>query len=259
MSTFILKLILMPTIVAAVTLTSRKWGNIIGGLLASLPLVAGGILLFIALEQGPAFAAATVSGIMVGILGWIVFCGVYILVGQRFNPVFSTFLGYSAYILWAWLIQRFIPLLSLPAWLCLTLIALFVGLKFFPKVKIAEQKDYPQLKFEIPLRMLVITIFVVTVTYFADLLGADWSGILTPFPIMTAVLAIFTHYTQGIYQVRKVFVGIFMGMFGFTVFLFLQGYLLLYTSIFKAFLSAFIINVLLTLVTKKLFSKMNIV
>jgi hypothetical protein len=252
MNTFIIKIILMPVVVALVTLVSRKWGNTVAGILASIPFVAGAILLFIALEQGVAFAAATISGVMVGILGWIIFCMVYILVGQRFNALISTLFGYVAYMSWGALIQKFIPLLSLPTWLCITLIALFIGLKFFPQVTVDELKEYRKLKFEIPLRMLVITIFVVVITYFAQLLGSTWSGILTPFPIMTAVLAIFTHYTQGIVQVRKVFVGLFTGMFGFTVFLYLQAYLLVSTSIFNAFLCGFVADILLTLLMKKL-------
>jgi hypothetical protein len=255
MNTFIIKIILMPLVVAFVTLVSRKWGNNIGGILASLPFVAGAILLFIALEQGVVFAAATVPGIMVGILGWIVFCVVYIVVGQRFNVLFSTLLGFVACICWSLIIQNAIPLLSLPVWFCLTLIALYLGLKYFPQVTVPEQKEYRKLNFEIPLRMLVITIFVVVITYFANVLGTTWSGILTPFPIITSVLVVFTHYTQGIAQVRKVFIGLFTGMFGYTLFLYLQAYLLLSTSIFNAFLYGFLADILLTLLLKKQINK----
>jgi hypothetical protein len=257
MNSFIIKIILMPLVVALVTLAGRKWGNNVAGILASFPFVAGAILLFIALEQGVAFAAATVSGIMVGILGWIVFCVVYILVGQRYNAIISTLVGYVAYIGWGLLLQKFIPLLSLPVWFCITLVALFVSLKFFPQVSAPQLKENRKLNFEIPLRMLVITIFVVVITYFANLLGANWSGILTPFPIITAVLAIFTHYTQGIAQVRKVFVGLFTGMFGFTLFLFLQAYLLPSTTIFNAFLLGFMADVLLTLFMKRILGKVG--
>jgi hypothetical protein len=251
MNSFIIKIILMPLVVALVTLAGRKWGNNIAGILASFPFVAGAILLFIALEQGVGFAAATVPGIMVGILGWIVFCVVYILVGQRYNAFISTLAGYVAYIAWGLLIQKFIPLLSLPVWFFLTQVVLFVVLKFFPQVSVPTPKEHRKLNFEIPLRMLMITIFVVVITYFANMLGATWSGILTPFPIITAVLAIFTHYTQGIAQVRKVFVGLFTGMFGFTLFLFLQAYLLPSTTIFYAFLLGFMADVLLTILMKR--------
>jgi hypothetical protein len=258
MNSFVIKLVLMPLVVAFVTLASRKWGNTVGGILASLPFVAGPILLFIALEQGVAFAAATIPGVMVGILGWVIFCVVYILAGQRLNAIVSTLLGYTAYICWGALIQRFIPMLSLPAWFFVTLVFIIISLKYFPKVETPEPQEHRKLHYEIPLRMLVITIFVIAITYFAKLLGSTWSGILTPFPIITAVLLVFTHYTQGIAQVRKVIMGLFTGMFGFTTFLFLQGYLLPITSIFNAFLFGFLADILLTLLMKQLLGKIKL-
>lgn len=258
MNSFIIKLVLMPLVVACVTLASRKWGNTVGGILASLPFVAGAILLFIALEQGVSFAAATIPGVMVGILGWVIFCIVYILVGQRFNPILSTLLGYAAYIIWSAFIQQFISLISLPTWLLVSFAFIFLGLKYFPHVDAPQIEEHLKLSYEIPLRMLVITIFVIVITYFANILGSTWSGILTPFPIITAVLAIFTHYTQGIAQVRKVIMGLFTGMFGFTTFLFLQAYLLPVTSILNAFLLGFLADILLTFLTRKAMSRMSI-
>ena len=252
MNTFIIKLILMPLVVATVTLASRKWGNMVGGILASLPFVAGAILLFIAIEQGITFAVATISGVMVGILGWMIFCIVYILVGQRFNAIISTLAGYLAYLCWGAIILRFIPLLSLPSWYVITLTLGVIGLKYFPQVDTPEVEEHRKLHFEIPLRMLLITMFVVAITYFAHILGSTWSGILTPFPIITAVLLIFTHFTQGIVQVRTVIIGLFTGMFGFTTFLFLQAYFLPAIGIFYAFLWAFLIDIVITLLTRKI-------
>ncbi|MFT7273350.1 MAG: hypothetical protein ACI9V1_002887, partial [Spirosomataceae bacterium] len=48
MNTFLLKIILMPLIIAGVTLAARKWGNVIGGVIAGMPWVGGAILFFIA-------------------------------------------------------------------------------------------------------------------------------------------------------------------------------------------------------------------
>ena len=42
----ILKLILAPLLVAAATLTTRRWGARIGGLLMGLPLTTGPIFVF---------------------------------------------------------------------------------------------------------------------------------------------------------------------------------------------------------------------
>lgn len=248
----------MPPVIAAVTLASKKWGNSIGGLLASLPWVAGPIILFIAFEQGTDFAIRSISGIMVGIVGWLVFCIVYITVGQRFNALISVLIGYLAYFLVGLALNPLLPSFNVYQWLAFSLSALTIGFIFFPKVAVQKIAVGKKIKFEIPMRMLMITFFVITITFFAKSLGPEWSGILTPFPVMTAVLAFFTHYTQGIYQVRKIYMGLFTGTFGFTIFLFSQALLLPVFGIVLSFIIGIILDIIITLIMKVIFSKFNI-
>jgi hypothetical protein len=62
----LLKLTLAPFLVAAATLIARKWGAKAGGLLMGLPLTTGPIFLFLAVDQGPRFAArALVTSVLV--------------------------------------------------------------------------------------------------------------------------------------------------------------------------------------------------
>ena len=55
--TLLLKLVLVPGLIALVTLAGRRFGPRLGGRLNALPLVAGPVLFFLALEQGDAFVA----------------------------------------------------------------------------------------------------------------------------------------------------------------------------------------------------------
>src|SRR5690606_1004125 len=57
-----IKLTLVPAIIYAVTLAGRRWGARVAGRLSSFPVVAGPILLFVAIEQGAGFAAAAGAG-----------------------------------------------------------------------------------------------------------------------------------------------------------------------------------------------------
>lgn len=52
----ILKLLVVPPVIAGVSLAGRGWGPTIGGWLIGLPVNAGVIVFFIALEEGSAFA-----------------------------------------------------------------------------------------------------------------------------------------------------------------------------------------------------------
>jgi hypothetical protein len=51
------RLLLVPLLVVLLTLAGRRWGPAVAGWLTGFPIVAGPILLLIALEQGPAFAS----------------------------------------------------------------------------------------------------------------------------------------------------------------------------------------------------------
>jgi hypothetical protein len=67
--------------------------------------------------------------------------------------------------------------------------------------------------------MLVATLFVVVLTQAADYLGPTWSGILTPFPIMTSTLAVFTHSQQGGDAAARILYGLLLAGYGFVAFL----------------------------------------
>lgn len=57
-----LKLMLVPSLTAGITLSGRRWGPSVAGWLSAFPVVGGPILFFIAIEQGPAFASAAAVG-----------------------------------------------------------------------------------------------------------------------------------------------------------------------------------------------------
>jgi hypothetical protein len=70
---FILKLILVPALIAGVTLAGRRWGPAVAGWLSAFPVVAGPILLFMALEHGPTFAATAAIGTLSAVLAILAF------------------------------------------------------------------------------------------------------------------------------------------------------------------------------------------
>ena len=65
---FALKLCLVPVLVGAVTLATRRWGPRIGGWLTALPVIAGPTLCFYAIEQGSEFARRAAGATLVGLV-----------------------------------------------------------------------------------------------------------------------------------------------------------------------------------------------
>ncbi|HEV7348952.1 hypothetical protein [Telluribacter sp.] len=212
----LLKIVLVPVLIACVTLAIRRWGAGLGGWIGGFPWVAGPISFFMAWEQGPAFVAATIPSALMGSAGTILFAFTYAGLSYRLAWLPTVLLSYVTFFVLAFLSLDNTPSLAVATGL--NVVVLSLTLYFFPK-----PKNIPailrQPRFDIPLRMLVATLFVVGLTQAAELLGPEWSGILTPFPIMTSTLAVFTHAQQGSDATSRILYGLLLAGYGFTAFL----------------------------------------
>jgi hypothetical protein len=74
MSLLAIKLIVTPLVVLAATLAARRWGDAVGGWLVGLPLTSAPVSVFLAIEQGPAFAAQAADGSIAGVVSQAAFC-----------------------------------------------------------------------------------------------------------------------------------------------------------------------------------------
>jgi len=206
----------MPPLIAGVTLCVRKWGEGFGGWIGGFPWIAGPISFFIAMENGPIFAASTIPSALMGSIGTTFFALIYSIVAPRLSWLPTVLLSYAAFFVVALASLGRSP--SLPVAVGLNLIVLSGVLYIFPKSK--EKAAYKkQPYYDIPLRMFVATLFVVLLTQLADKLGPTWSGILTPFPIMTSTLAVFTHAQQGPKATARILYGLLLAGYGFVIFL----------------------------------------
>ncbi len=212
----LIKILLMPPLIAGVTLAVRKWGAGIGGFIGGFPWVAGPISFFIALEQGPDFVVASTPSAMMGSIGTFFFALIYTIAAKRLSWFFAMMLGYMAFFVVA--LFTLGTEISIYVAIPICFIVLTGILYIFPKPS-GQANFKKQPYYDIPLRMLVATCFVVGVTQALDLLGPTWSGILTPFPIMTSTLAIFTHAQQGSDATSRIMYGLLLTGYGFVFFL----------------------------------------
>ncbi|MFD2936693.1 hypothetical protein [Spirosoma flavum] len=248
MNLLLIKLTIIPGVIALVTLAIRKWGNKIGGLIGSMPWTAGPTLLFFILEQGKTFGIQSIQGAMTGILALISFCFSYSTFSRKLSWFPTLLLAYGVYTATA----LFFNYLQLNLWLSYSLVitSTLIALRFFP-APTKQVTTTRRLPFDILIRMAVATLFVLAITGLASVLGPNWSGILTPFPIMTSVLAIFSHTLQGSNAAITTLRGLVMGLLGFTTFLFLQAFLLPSFSVALSFGLAFIVNALINLTASR--------
>src|SRR5204862_4914033 len=73
----VLKLVLTPALIGAVSIAGRRWGPGMSGWLVGFPLTSGPIAFILALEHGVEFAAAAAAGSMAGASAQAAFCVAY--------------------------------------------------------------------------------------------------------------------------------------------------------------------------------------
>ena len=73
-------------------------------------------------------------------------------------------------------------------------------------------------RWDIPVRMLAATTVVVLITTLAPVLGSHLAGLLSPFPVFGAVLAVFTHHSHGPAGAGQVLDGLLLGLLAPAVF-----------------------------------------
>jgi hypothetical protein len=212
---FLLKLILTPLIVAAATLAARRWGDSIGGWLIGLPLTSGPVSVFFALEQGKEFAAHAAQGAILGVVAVSVFCTAYSFGARGTRWQQSILVAIACYAPTIWIISHL--QLSLGWTEFLALAALCAALLLMNKPGSAP-KIILQPAWDLPLRMLTATIILIAITALARSLGPLWSGLLSPFPIFTLVLAIFSQSQGGAASAQRVVRGVVTGLFGYAAF-----------------------------------------
>ena len=211
----LLKLLLTPLLTGLVSLAGRRWGPVVSGWLVGLPLTSGPIALFLALELGNTFAAKAAQGSLAGLISLAAFSLTYNWLSFSLSWIWCMLLGWCAFFVVTFLLQ----FVSIP--LPVTFLAVLCCLALTLKLSAEKLRDVPSIKpaaWDIPLRMIVATAFVLTLTGIANLLGPRLSGLLAPFPIYATILAVFTHRVLGAYSARRLLRGVITGAFSFAVF-----------------------------------------
>ena len=233
-----LKLTLVPALMAAVTLAGRRWGPAVAGWLAAFPVVSGPILLIMALEQGPVFTATAAVGTLSAVLAILIFGVAYAWAATRHAWPVSLIVGLVAYALAVAGLSLSPPSLSVFA--PLVLAALVMAPRLYPVAPAASATTPTHAKpvNDIALRMLAGALLVLLVTHFATLMGPGLSGVLAMFPVMASVLVVFSHRHVGASFAIQMLRGMVLGYYAFAAFCIVLALTLPTAGITSAFVLA---------------------
>lgn len=195
MTLFYLKLMVTPLLMWAISLASRRWGGLLGGLLSGLPVTSALVMTFLCLEQGTAFALGAVPGALGGLAAVQATYTFYLFATRRLGiaPAVSLailFYGLAAYAFTHW------GSLYLSIGVALLLIGVLIrasGREPKPDTLVRLRHRY----WEIPLRMVSATALLMLTTRLASWLGPATSGMLAPIPVIAWPLVVFAHVQHG--------------------------------------------------------------
>jgi uncharacterized membrane protein (GlpM family) len=213
----IVKLTLVPLAVLLFGLVERRHGPRIAGWLAGFPVVAGPVLVLLALDHGADFASTAALGAYFGLVPWLAFTGCYAWCSIR-QPWPVVLLVSLA----AWTATAFIAvgLEEASRWLeALPFLILLAALLFYPRGKPSDE-EREHIWWGLPARMVAGAALTLLLTQFASALGTRWSGIFTTFPVMGSVVAVSNHIEHGRHAVQEAVAGMATGLSSVAVFCF---------------------------------------
>jgi len=210
------KILLAPLCVVAVSLAGRRWGTAVAGVLGGLPVVAGPILLVLALVHGPAFGGEAAAATLLGLCALTTFVVVYGRVSPFLGPAASVVCGWTGFLAAVALLDQIQP----PDLIAFALAgaSFAVGLRLL-HAPAGEPEPIAELPWwDLPARALASMALVLALTAASGSLGPDLSGLLAPFPIITSVLAAFTHLHGGAGEVKILLRSFLIAFYGFATF-----------------------------------------
>lgn len=211
----LLKLLLVPLLLAAVTLAGRRWGQSVAGWLGSFPIVAGPILLILSIENGAAFGARAAQMAMACIAATMAFFVVYARLSDRLGwPATMA----ASLVVWgvAVALLQALPQ-TLPVATALALVALALSPAAMGARPVPAERRAPH-PLELPARMLAGAALTLATSGLGARFGAEASGYAALFPVVGATVAGFSHAANGAPSAGAFLHGMTRGMWSVAVF-----------------------------------------
>ncbi|WP_196279084.1 hypothetical protein [Catellatospora vulcania] len=241
--TLLLKLLLAPALVVGSSLAGRRWGAQVTGVLVTLPIVAGPILLITCLEQGTVFGAAAASSSLLGLVTLALFAVVFAWCSRTMRWAGALAVAWAACLVADLVVAQ----VTVPAWcgLLLALTGISAAARALPPVAAATgvrpATSWPW--WDLPGRAVATASLVVLVTTLSSALGPELTGVLAPFPIATSVVAAFVLARHGTAETVRTLRGVLAGLVGFAAFCFVVAMLVDRWGIAAAFSLALLVTV----------------
>jgi hypothetical protein len=184
-----------PLLIGTVTWSQRRFGSVVGGLLAALPLTSGPAILLVGLAHGPTLAGAVAANSFPGLLVAAGFDLGYAVVARKRSWVVALLVGGGVYVVLA-VVLRWAALPPV-AGAAVTLGGIGLMVRCWPREAGPVRRVVAPPRWDLPARMVIAGSVTATITEVAPTLGGPLTGLLSQLPILGCTMAVFTHRQAG--------------------------------------------------------------
>ncbi len=218
----VLKLCVAPALIVAASLAGNRWGHAVSGWIVGLPLTSAPVIFILALEQGGVFAASSAQGALMGIASLSAFSLIFsiLTVRARLGWLVAMTAGWFVYLVSSLALEH--AAVSIAAAFAGVTVWLVIVSRLFPSPGGASQPAASTTA-DILVRVVAAVSLIFAITEFAPTLGPRLSGLLTPFPVYTSVLAASIHSRQGAASAAEFVRGATVSLFTPAVFWLIVG------------------------------------
>lgn len=205
-----IKIVVTSAMVLGLSWLSERVSPRVAGVFAGFPLGIAVSLFFIGVEQGPQFGAVAATSTIGGLGASLIFCAAYWQFSDRigqWSVVLTSVLSLAVFLIAAALIGQ----LPQNRWLLLAVTLVLTGAAILVFRRIADAdpdggsgKKVVITPFILLMRAGVATVIVLAITGTASLIGEEWSGLLSGFPITLYPVLLIVHVTYSKREVHGI-------------------------------------------------------
>lgn len=208
------KMATAAAIVVGCSLVAERSGPLLAALIATLPISAGPVLVFLALEHGAGFLAEAALASMGANLATAAMIPTYVLLAQRHGTAVSLAVSLAAWGALA-VALRHVPVTALSV--LLSTVVAYGALHILLRRYRSARPEAPPARiwYAIPLRAAAVAALAGTVTTLSKLVGSGWSGTLAALPVVFSSLIAMLQPTIGGPAVAAIVASSALGLMGF--------------------------------------------
>lgn len=211
----IVKMAVTAGFVLAATLTAERVGSLVGGLVATLPIGAGPVYVFLALDHDAHFIAQSAVASLAINAANVIFAVVYALLAQKRPLAVSLTVAFTVWLILAFAINK-VTWTILPA-LTMNIVVLAVCLYLARPLRHTPIPRSRTRWYDLVLRAILVALLVGTVVTLSFRIGPQASGILAVFPMVLLSIMLIMHRRVGGPATAALMANAVFGLVGFGI------------------------------------------